>query len=52
VKIRRSTTPEPIHRKTYSTLKIPTEIMKPVKTWLEPSPRRVNEISTACKQAT
>ena len=36
LKIRRSTTPEPVHREIYSTLKIPTEVMKPVKTWHEP----------------
>jgi len=35
LKIRRGTTPEPIHREIYSTLEIPTEVMKPVKTWHE-----------------
>jgi transposase len=35
LKIRKGTTPEPIHREIYSTLKIPAEIMKPVKTWHE-----------------
>ena len=35
LKIRRGTTPEPIHREIYSTLQIPTEVMKPVKTWHE-----------------
>jgi transposase len=35
LKIRKGTTPEPIHREIYSTLKIPTEVMKPVKTWHE-----------------
>ncbi len=38
LKIRKGTTPEPIHREIYSTLKIPTEVMKPVKTWHELSP--------------
>lgn len=38
LKIRKGTTPEPIHREIYSTLKIPTEVMKPVKTWQELSP--------------
>ena len=33
VKIRKGTTPEPIHREIYATLKIPLEVMKPVKTW-------------------
>jgi transposase len=35
LKIRKGTTPEPIHREIYSTLKIPAEVMKPVKTWHE-----------------
>jgi hypothetical protein len=35
LKIRKGTTPEPIHREIYATLKIPTEVMKPVKTWHE-----------------
>ena len=38
LKIRKGTTPEPIHREIYSTLKIPVEVMKPVKTWHELSP--------------
>ena len=33
LRIRRATTPEPIHREIYRTLQIPAEIMKPVKTW-------------------
>jgi transposase len=35
LKIRKGTTPEPIHREIYSTLKIPAEVMKPVRTWHE-----------------
>jgi transposase len=35
LKIRKGTTPEPIHREIYATLRIPTEVMKPVKTWHE-----------------
>jgi transposase len=35
--IRKGTTPEPPHREIYSTLQIPMEVMKPVKTWHEPS---------------
>jgi hypothetical protein len=35
LKIRKGTTPEPIHWEVYSTLKIPTEVMKPMKTWHE-----------------
>jgi transposase len=37
LKIRKGTSPEAIHREIYSTLQIPTEVMKPVKTWHEPS---------------
>ena len=33
LKIRKATTPEPVHRDIYTTLKIPMEVMKPVKTW-------------------
>ncbi len=31
--IRKATTPEPVHRDIYATLRIPAEAMKPVKTW-------------------
>jgi hypothetical protein len=37
LKIRKGTTPEPTHREIYSTLQIPAEVMKPVKTWHEPT---------------
>jgi transposase len=37
LKIRKATTPEPVHKEIYATLKIPLEVMKPVKTWNEPS---------------
>ncbi len=33
LRIRRSSTPEAIHREIYRTLQIPQEVMKPVKTW-------------------
>jgi len=33
LRIRKSSTPEPIHYEIYRTLRIPTEIMRPVKTW-------------------
>jgi hypothetical protein len=33
LRIRKSSTPEPIHREIYHTLQIPHEVMKPVKTW-------------------
>jgi hypothetical protein len=36
-KIRTGTTPEPVHKQTYSTLKIPLEVMKPRRTWEEMS---------------
>ncbi len=39
LKIRKATSPEPIHREIYATLHIPTEVMKPVKTWHELSPK-------------
>jgi transposase len=35
LRIRKGTAPEPIHREIYSTLKIPLEVMKPVKSWQE-----------------
>jgi hypothetical protein len=33
LKIRKATTPEPLHCDIYATLRIPAEVMKPVKTW-------------------
>ena len=33
LRIRKASTPEPIHREIYQTLKIPHEVIKPVKTW-------------------
>jgi len=33
LRIRKGTTPEPVHREIYSTLGIPSEVMKPVKSW-------------------
>jgi transposase len=36
LKIRKATIPEPEHREIYATLRIPAEVMKPVKTWHEP----------------
>ncbi len=38
LKIRKGTTPELAPKEIYATLKIPTEVMKPVKTWHEVSP--------------
>jgi len=34
LKIRRGSTPEPRHKEIYATLRIPAEVMKPVKTWV------------------
>ena len=34
LKIRKGSTPEPRHKAIYATLRIPSEIMKPVKTWV------------------
>jgi transposase len=33
LKIRKGTTPEPVHREIYGTLQVPMEVMAPVKTW-------------------
>jgi transposase len=33
LRIRKATTPEPLHREIYATLGIPMEVIKPVKTW-------------------
>lgn len=33
LRIRKGSTPEPIHHEIYRTLRIPSEVMKPVKTW-------------------
>jgi len=36
LKIRKATMPEPMHRDIYATLRIPMEVMKPVRTWHAP----------------
>lgn len=36
--IRKGSTPEPVHREIYRTLRIPSEVMKPVRTWVVPDP--------------
>jgi transposase len=36
LKIRKASTPEPVHRDIYRTLQIPHEVMKPVRTWSDP----------------
>src|SRR5436309_495933 len=38
LKIRKATTPEPLHRQIYATLHIPVEVMTPVKTWASETP--------------
>lgn len=35
LKIRKATTPEPVHQEIYNTLQIPMEVIKPVRTWHE-----------------
>ncbi len=37
LRIRRSSTPEPVHQEIYRTLQIPHEVMKPVRTWARAS---------------
>ena len=37
LKIRKGCAPEPVHREIYQTLRIPSEVMKPVKTWHDQS---------------
>jgi transposase len=36
--VRKATTPEPVHREIYATLRIPAEVMKPVKAWQNTEP--------------
>ena len=36
--IRKGSTPEPSHREIYRTLRIPSEVMTPVRTWVVPDP--------------
>ena len=36
LKIRKASTPEPVHREIYRALQIPFEVMKPVRTWNDP----------------
>ena len=38
LKIRKATTPEPLHRQIYATLHIPVEVMTPIKTWASETP--------------
>jgi len=33
LRIRKASTPEPIHRQIYDILQIPSRVMKPIKTW-------------------
>lgn len=35
LRIRKATTPEPVHKEIYATLSIPLEVMKPVRSWQE-----------------
>lgn len=43
LKIRKATTPEPVHKEIYATLQMPMEVMKPVRTWHDEVPEIVTE---------
>jgi len=43
LKIRKATTPEPVHKEIYATLQTPMEVMKPVRTWHDELPEIVTE---------
>jgi hypothetical protein len=43
LKIRKATTPEPVHKQIYTTLQMPMEGMKPVRTWHDEVPEIVTE---------
>lgn len=47
LKIRKASTAEPEHRNIYATLRIATEVMKPVKTWHEPAAASDPKISNS-----
>jgi hypothetical protein len=49
LKIRKGTTPEPVRKEIYSTLKIPLQVMMPRRSWEEISAWRLNEISSRSK---
>jgi hypothetical protein len=41
LKIRKDTTPEPVHKAIYATLRIPLEVIKPARTWHDEVPEIV-----------
>ena len=43
LKIRKATTPEPVHKEIYATLRMPLEVIKPVRTWHDEMPEIVTE---------
>ena len=43
LKIRKATTPEPVHKEIYATLRMPFEVIKPVRTWHDEMPEIVTE---------
>jgi transposase len=43
LKIRKATTPEPVHKQIYTTLRMPLEVIKPVRTWLQEASLIVTE---------
>ena len=43
LKIRKATTPEPVHKQIYATLRMPLEVINPVRTWHDEVPAIVTE---------
>ena len=43
LKIRKATTPEPVHKQIYATLRMPLEVIKTVKSWHQEDPAIVTE---------
>jgi hypothetical protein len=43
LKIRKTTTPESVHREIYITLRMPLEVIKPVRTWHDGEAKIVTE---------
>jgi transposase len=43
LKIRKATTPEPVHKQIYATLRMPLEVISPVRTWHDEVPEIVTE---------
>ncbi|HEY1159912.1 MAG TPA: hypothetical protein VGE83_04740, partial [Terracidiphilus sp.] len=43
LKIRKATTPEPVHKQIYAALRMPLEVINPVRTWHDEVPAIVTE---------